>query len=129
MVEMPWWAGLYATLFVAGAAWSTVEEMKKGRRLWWVIVDAVVSLVWVGFIVAFYAPTLSAALGRGALALLVGAFLWTALTAHHEIASLETDPALSERVNWAGDMAAIAVGVLFVAPAIGYGLMVARREW
>jgi hypothetical protein len=129
MIEMPWWAVLYATLFLAGAAWSTAEEVKKGRRRWWVIVDACVSLVWVGFIAAFYNETLSGAIGRGALPLLVGAFLWTAITAHREIAELETDPALSPRVSWAGDMAAIAVGVLFVAPAIGYGMMVAQREW
>jgi hypothetical protein len=64
-----------------------------------------------------------------AIGVLVLAFLWTALNAQREIGELQGDPKLSPRLNWLGDILAIAVGVLFVAPAIAYGVLVVKRGW
>ena len=129
MDSMPWWAVLYALLFAGAAVWSAVEEARKGARRWWLATDALVSLVWVAFIVAYYAPPLGRPASRAALALLVAAFLWTAINAQREIGQLQSDPDLSPRLNWLGDILAIALGAIFVAPAIAYGVLVVRRGW
>lgn len=127
---MPWWAVLYVLLFAVAAAWSTVEEgRKRTRRRWWLAADAMVSLLWVGFVVAYYAPPMGRTASKVAIGVLVLAFLWTALNAQREIGELQGDPKLSPRLNWLGDILAIAVGVLFVAPAIAYGVLVVKRGW
>lgn len=128
---MPWWALGYSAAFLALTVWSLVEDHRAGRGLPILLLDLLVSAVWLYLLAAYFHPSLVASLGRG-VALLFGAVLVaTGLRTQQDIVALDQapDPELSPRLNLIGDLAGIGLGVLFLAPALVLSTAVVVRVW
>lgn len=135
---MAWYAVVYALLLVGVGVYSAYDDLRLRQGVGYVLVDAVVTFIWVYFVAAYYRSTLIPA-GAGLLLLLVFALVWTAIDVRRELRALlrdrplSYDPELSPRANLWIDRGVEAFGVLLgtvvAAPAVLAGVVVAARAW
>ena len=126
---MPTWAVAYLVLLFIAAGASVAEDRRKGRSAWRLALDVAAMLVLGALFVAYYQPTITDAVGRAALPLLLAAVLVLTIGAHADIQRHEPDPELSARQNLVAEHIGILLGVLLISPAIAFATMAAARAW
>ena len=136
---MPWFIVAYLLLIVALGVCSFYDDRKAKLSIAYLTVDAVVTAVWMYFVVAYFYPPIADPVGRALPLLLVLSVVWTAADVRRELKGLiaqrpaSYDPELSPRVNLLVDRAVegagLVVGMAVLAPALVYGILVIRRAW
>ncbi|HYD55175.1 MAG TPA: hypothetical protein VEA99_21240 [Gemmatimonadaceae bacterium] len=126
---MPIWATVYLMLLVVVTAGSVVVDLRRGERAAPLGLDVVAMGVLAVLFAAHFAPGLLQGLGRAALPLFVIAFVWVSARAHRDIDRMERDPELSARANLIAQHVGIALGVLFLSPALAFGALAALQAW
>jgi len=132
---MPWYVVVYIAVLAAIALYSFYDDV-KAVPAWHVVGDAVVSLLWILAVVAYYDSRLSPTAAIG-VPLLVVALAWTAWDVRRELRGVRQrtaegyDPQLSPRLNaWVDrglEVVGVIAGTALLAPAIVLAIRVLQR--
>ena len=126
---VPIWAFLYLLIIAGFAAWSVIDDFRKGDSRLRILAD-VASIGILAFLFASnFTPGFADQIGRIAAPLFLAAFLWTGIAAQREIAEENDDPDLSPRANFVAEHIGIAIGVLLFSPLLAFAGMQAYRLW
>ncbi len=136
---MPWFGAAYVVLVLGIGIYSFYDDRKAKRSIAYLSTDAVVTSVWIYFVLAYFVPQIAAPIGRLLPFLLLLSLAWTAVDASRELTRViaqrpaSDDPELSARANlWvdrAVESAGLLISVLLLTPAIIYAMLVIRRTW
>ena len=136
---MPLLAAAYIVLVIAIALYSFYDDRKAKRSVAYLSTDAVVTVVWIYFVLAYFYPRIAEPVGRLLPLLLLLSLAWTAADASREMKRIiaerpaSYDPELSPGANLWIDRAVEAGGLLFgillLTPALIYAVLVIRRTW
>jgi hypothetical protein len=126
---VPWLAWMYVALVVIASIWGLRDDLRSGRQRFWLPIDLLTTCAWLFLIAGYYNPALTTALGRWLVIFFGVTLLLTGLSVQQEIAEMDRnpDPELSARQNFIGDIVGIVLGAGFLAPAVVFGALVARR--
>jgi hypothetical protein len=135
---MTWYAFAYIVFLIAVGIFSAYDDIRGKVASWYVAVDAVVTTLWIYFVIAYFHPQVAGP-GPILVILLVFAVVWTVLDVRRELQSVWRarpagyDPELSSDLNLRIDRVVEALGVVFGllvgSPAIIAAIAVARRAW
>jgi hypothetical protein len=134
---MPWYALCYVAAIAALGIDAFLDETREGVGTWYRATDALVTLGWILFVVAYYAPPLVGPARRLLPLAFAFAVAWTAFDARRALRNViaarpeSYEPGLSPRANlWIDrgvEAFAVLVGVLVALPAVVMGLRVVLR--
>jgi len=136
---MPWFAVAYIGLLVAIGLYSFHDDRKAKRSAVYLAADAFVTALWIYFVFAYFDSRFAQPIARLLPFSLLGAVAWTVADTARVMMRIiaerpaSYDPELTARTNlWvdrAVETVGLLIGVLLLAPALIYAMLVIRQTW
>ena len=135
-MTMPWYAIVYFVVLMGLGVYSAYDDLKDRVSPVYVLVDAMVTILWLYFLVAYSVPGI-ALTGLLLAAMFAFGIVWTTVDVHRELQQavrhrpLGYDSEVSAETNLRVDRGvegfAVLFGVALGAPAIAAAAVVVKR--